>query len=46
MVSRMLNSGVTAVDCVSLLLTLQEIASTAASAHIKETARSVVSRLR
>ena len=46
MVGRMLNSGVTAVDGVSLLLTLQEISSTATSTHIKEIAHSVVSRSR
>ena len=46
MVGRMLNSGVTAVDGVSLLFTLQEIAGAATSAHIKETARSVASRPR
>lgn len=46
MVGRMLNSGVTAVDGVSLLLTLQEISSTATSTHIKEIAHSVVSRPR
>lgn len=46
MVGRMLNSGVTAVDGVSLQLTLQKIASTATSAHIRETASSVVPRPR
>lgn len=46
MVGRMLNSGVTAVDGVSLLLTLQEISSTATSTHIKEMAHRVVSRPR
>lgn len=46
MVGRMLNSGVTSVDGVSLLLTLQEISSTATSTHIKEIAHSVLSRPR
>ncbi|WP_431514567.1 hypothetical protein [Variovorax sp. DAIF25] len=46
MVGRMLNSGATSVDGVSLLLTLQEISSTATSTHIKEIARSVLSRPR
>ncbi|WP_143129218.1 hypothetical protein [Variovorax sp. PDC80] len=46
MVGRMLNSGVTSVDGVSLLLTLQEISSTATSTHIEEIAHSVLSRPR
>lgn len=44
MVGRMLNSGVTEIGGVSLLQTLQDIASTATSAHIREAAHSVASR--
>lgn len=46
MVGRMLNSGVTEIGGVSLLQTLQDIASTATSPHIREAAHSVASRPR
>ncbi|QFZ83277.1 hypothetical protein GFK26_11140 [Variovorax paradoxus] len=46
MVGRMLNSGITEIGDVSLLLTLQEIASTATSPQIREAANSVASRAR
>ncbi|MGJ7565618.1 hypothetical protein ACSFBM_17330 [Variovorax sp. GB1R11] len=44
MVSRMLNAGITEIDGVSLLLTLEEIATTASSPYLREAALSAASR--